>query len=118
MKKIFLCLFLLVHLPAQSFAAEEPPPTIRELIKDATDNSVVKRFIYVSGISLRWANARLQEEGKPLLYCEPPGNIPKPDEYFTLLEQRVKDWDYVASDRATAFPRHLLDALVERYPCK
>lgn len=91
-------------------------PSLKEAFADPRKPDI-RLAINVSGLTLGWVNARLTEEGKPRLFCMPPGKAMTIDEYMGLMTDWIEKHDYIAGDGVHSFPRHLIDALAATYPC-
>jgi hypothetical protein len=88
------------------------------VLLDEKESSALKSPIKFAGLTLGWVNARLVEEKKRPLYCTPPSFENWSDDFFPLLQAWVRQNKWVQSERVTTYPRHLIDALAAKYPCK
>ncbi|WP_037087152.1 hypothetical protein [Rhizobium sp. CF080] len=116
MKKRHLAILIAVLLFPIAIRAEDEP-NMEDLVKDAKQNSVLKQMISMSAQTLRWANARLREERKPLLFCEPRGSVITAEDALAIIASQVQDSEWIRKDKSSNMPMHLLSALVEKYPC-
>lgn len=102
----------LAALPAMA----EDEPTMKTMMAEIKSPDV-RMVVNASSHTLDWVNARLTVEGKPRLYCRPPSTPLSVDEQITILSKWVEERPYIQTDGIHAFPRHLLDAMVAKFPC-
>lgn len=116
MRKRYLVILAVILVFPMAVLAEEEP-TMEDLVRDAKQNSTLKQMITMSAQTLRWVNARLSEEKKPLLFCEPRGTAITANDALAIIASQVRDSEWIRKDKSSNMPMHLLSALVERYPC-
>lgn len=110
-----LCTLTLCAWMQVGFAQEAP--TMKVLL-DEKEASALKSPIKFSGLTLGWVNARLIEQRQKPLFCTPPNFLNWSDDFFPLLQNWVSKNKWIQDERVTSYPRHLIDALVDRFPCK
>lgn len=110
---VFCGLLLTVATPCMS----QDSPTMALLLDDKEAENL-KSPIKFSGLTLGYVNARLVVENRQPLYCTPPDFPNWSDDFFPLLQDWVRNKPYIQADKISSYPRHLIDALVDKYPCK
>ncbi|PLP58218.1 hypothetical protein CYK37_14975 [Mesorhizobium loti] len=97
-------------------ATAETLPTMKDMIADAQASNV-RSAVNASSHTLNWVNVRLKEEGKPQLFCRPASTGLSVDEQIAILTKWVEARPKVQAEEVPTFPKHLLDAMVAKFPC-
>lgn len=107
-----------IALLAQSAPGKSQEGPKMSILLDEKEASSLRSPVKFSGLTLGWANARLIEGKAQPLYCTPPSFANWSDDFFPLLQDWVKQNKRVQEDKISSYPRHLIDALAAKYPCR
>jgi hypothetical protein len=107
---LLICFAVSWHVPSYAQTPLEAYETIRI-------GQVYKNYMNGVGKGLFWANAALHNRGSQRLYCQPDNVELNRDNYLEVVDR------YIATHRnelSKDFPLELvlLQALVEKFPCK